>query len=380
MIEKLPSKYIDNLITDDEFEEELNTSGLGKKYKEEVGEVKKNIKRDLKKEDKKFQQQLLKEIQRAEFHDQLLSMAIAPFLNPTIKEKLGYRFVRCAPLLEKNIKNLDFLIFKDSEKRPIAIFGEVKGSISNPNQVIQEFFERKKVIEKNREYILKNYLKTKKDVIFEYVLVVFSRDAIHMKKAIEDKGGGIILWSADLVFSDLHLIASDKNSIKSSMLHADHDLCTTLDGLQTYLKIPIHYIQTHVVIRMRALLAVKEYHSAIVGISEQKFEKNEIDLYLEKTLHYLPKELRVEERDHIIQTAIELRLMKNEGDDYYFLTKSRGMKGQTKEFQSVWISKKATKNHEEKILEKVEPIRQKYKKLDDQQQPLSRFLENNSEE
>ena len=362
------------MINDEEFEKTLKSNNLGKKFKDEITRVRKDLRKGLKKENKKLEQSYKEEIRRSEYHDQLLSMAIAPFLNSAFQRKTGYKFLRCAPLLEKEVKNLDFLIFKDCEKKPIAIFGEAKSSISNPNQIIDEFIERKKILASHKDYVLKNYLNTNKNILFEYVLVVFSRDISRMKQAIEERKIPIILWSADLAFCDLNLVASDKKEIKPLMLHAESEFCNEIKNLQTYLKIPIHYVQSHVVVRMRSLISVKEYHSAITSTHDQKFTKDELDLYFQKTLHYLHQSLQDTEKKYLLTVASEMKLLKQVEDEYHFTTKSKGMKGQTKEFESTWISMKLTKNREEKLRKKIEEIYDKFRNLDNKQVSLTNYV------
>ncbi|MDE2589587.1 MAG: hypothetical protein KGL95_07975, partial [Patescibacteria group bacterium] len=181
------------MIDDTEFQQSLVTKGIGSRYINEVKDLRRKLRKDFKREDSKLIGDLRDELEQSKLHDQLISMAIFPFLEKSsVLRKLGYEFVKCAPLLEKGVKNLDYLIYKRSGKRAIAIFGEGKTRTSHPLQIINEYNDRKKIVEQNRNYILENYLDKSKETIFEYVLTVFSGDAVKMHDAIEQQGGELI--------------------------------------------------------------------------------------------------------------------------------------------------------------------------------------------
>ena len=146
------------MISDDEFTKKLVVKGLPRKYTDEVSKLRKKVRSTLKTNDAELTEKLSNELKIMELHDQLISMAIFPFLQNSALFNLGYQFVRTAPLLEKGIKNLDFLIYKRTGKSTIAIFGEAKSSISNKIKIINEYNERKKIVEEHRDYIIKNYL------------------------------------------------------------------------------------------------------------------------------------------------------------------------------------------------------------------------------
>lgn len=358
-------------MDDEEFLNSLKSDENKKEYREKVSQLRRDLNQGGKR--KKEADRLLEEIRISERHDQLTSMAIVPFLTNSKAKELGYRFIRCAPLLEKGVKNLDFLIFKDHEKRPIAIFGEAKSSISKPNEIIKEFLERKKEIAKYRNYILEKYLKTKKDTIFEYVLCVFSRDAIKMKTAIEENNGGIILWSADLGLMDLTLVASSDSKMKTTMLHADHDLCNALNQLRTSLKSALHYVQSHIVIRLRSLIITKDYVTAIRDDKSQRFNREDLDFYLKKTLFYLPKELQDKETEHLISIGKEFEIIKEVDGSYLIATKARGTKGQTKEIGKTWISSKVKRKEEKTMEERLEELQNEIISKDKKQTSIDEF-------
>lgn len=364
------------MIDDVEFINSLKTDENKKEYREKVSQLRKDLKNHSTKNKKELEKLLTEEIRTSERHDQLTSMAIVPFLTKSKAKELGYRFIRCAPLLEKGVKNLDFLIFKDHEKKPIAIFGEAKSSISKPNEIIKEFLERKKEIAKYRDYILENYLKTKKDVIFEYVLCVFSRDAVQMKTTIENNGGGIILWSADLGLMDLSLISSDDPNLKSSMLHVDHDLCNSLNQIRTSLKSALHYVQSHIVIRMRSMIITKDYVNTIKDEKSQRFKKEDLDFYLKQTLFYLPKELREQESNYLVTVGKNSEIIKEIENSYLIATKARGTKGQTKEIEKIWLLTKIKNKEKSKSAKEIEKLQQEIIVKDKKQTSIDEFPNN----
>lgn len=364
---------IDN---DTEYEKSINSVSLKAIYKEDVSDFRQTLRQDFNSQYKKQRDNLVDEIHIAESHDQLVSMSIFPFIqkNNSITN-LGYHFVRCAPLLEKDVKNLDFLMHKNEGRKSIAIFGEAKSSISKPSQVIEEFIQRKQIVAKHRNYILKNYLKTHKDTIFEYVLVVYSKDAVAMRDEILNKDSGIILWVADFGMKDLRLLGESKTGKKPQISHVDHDLSKILGkGVSTTLRVPLHYVQTHIVRRLRALIATKEFINAITDTTAQKFDKENLEHYLEKSLYYLPKSLQEKERTHLINAAIDLGLISVNGDEYTLLTKAKRAKNQSSEFQKKWVDETIKKSQTLKLEQAILELRKKYTESDRKQDTVDKYF------
>jgi len=363
------------LTSDNEFEKSLTVKGLSHKYHDQAVKLRKKLRKQLKTDDKKYADSLEDEIHQMELHDQLVSMAIFPFLqNTSISSQLGHQFIRSAPLLEKEVKNLDFLIYRKGGNVPIAIFGEAKTKIQNPTQIINEFKERKKVIESNKQYILEKYLDNPNKVIFEYVLCVFSSDAAKMKEVIEQSGGNIILWSADLAFSDLQLEGSKKSKTRRNMSHADTELSRSLNKVSTSKKASIMFQQSHIVTKLKSLITVKEFVNAIKHVKMQKFSQTDLDYYLSRVLFYLDGTTRNEIRDYIIKKAQELEFLKSESGEYKIITAQKNNRGQEKELERRWIHQKVETRHKQRMEEEVAKLRDEYQELNQKQPSMDKFF------
>ena len=72
--------------------------------------------------------------------------------------------MRSDPLCEKGLRNFDFLLFKRHAKTSVAIFGEVKSSVTNPSRIIDDFEKKRETVELNREFIATNYLGVKQRI------------------------------------------------------------------------------------------------------------------------------------------------------------------------------------------------------------------------
>ena len=357
------------MISDDEFTKKLVVKGLSRKYIEEVSNLRKKVRSELKNNDVELTETLYKELETMELHDQLISMAIFPFLQHSALFNLGYQFVRTAPLLEKGIKNLDFLIYKRTGKSTIAIFGEAKSSISNKTKIINEYNERKKIVESHRDYILKQYLgNPTTNVIFEYVLCVFSGESTKMKEVIEENGGNLILWSADLAFSDLRLEGSRNPKLRSTMSHSDPDLSRTLNKIPTSKKTAILFQQSHIITKLKSIITIKEVTNALNHTKSQQFFVSGLTDYINKVFFYLDDESKNNEINNILKKATEMQLITKHEDGYIISVGPKSVRGQEKEFERRWIQRHVTHNHGELLNAQVQSLRDKYL-LKDSAQP-----------
>lgn len=363
------------MIDDNDFAASLIDKRLGKKYLSEIIDVRKKLKTELKQQDERIHGELKKEIERMELHDQLISRAIFPFLqNGPLTIELGYQFVRCAPLLEKEVKNLDFLIYRKEGKKAIAIFGEAKSSISHPDQIMHEFNDRKKIVDNNKKYILENYLDKSKETMFEYVLCVFSSDVAKMRDAIDKNGGGIILWSADQGFNDLSFVGSNNPNTRASMSHADANLSRMLQKISTHKKASLNYLQSHIVIRLRSIIAVKEFLNAVNDNNSQKFNRSDLEFYLKRVLYYVSSETQISELDYLLKVGLEIRFLKFEDGVYSIDTESKGYKSQQNELQSKWLESVIARRRTEKLENEINKIQNTYAAEDKRQRSMESFL------
>lgn len=350
------------MISDDEFIKKLIVKGLSRKYKEDASKLRKKLRSILKTNDHELTEKMINELEIMEYHDQLISMSIFPFLQTSSLSPLGYRFIRTAPLLEKGVKNLDFLICRKTEKATIVIFGEAKSSISNRTKIINEYNERKKVIETHRKYILEQYLgNPTNNVIFEYVLSVFSAEAAKMKESIEQNGGSIILWSADLAFSDLRLEGSRNPQLRHTMSHSDHDLSRSMNKISTSKKTAILFQQSHIVTKLKLIITVKEVANAFNHTKDQRFSLSLLTEYIDKVFFYLDDKTKELEIQNILQKATDMKLItKHEDGGYMISVGPKSIRGQESEFTRRWIQRHVTGKHEDLLSTEINALREQY--------------------
>jgi hypothetical protein len=170
-----------DLISEEGFIRSLQHPDIKKKYISER-RIRVRATKTKFKSDKKFLEDKINNfIEEDKRHSAIINSCIIPFTEGPLSIT-EYKFIRVAPLLELNLPNMDFLLFKRNSPCNFAIFGECKGSFSNPANVIRELEERKGYIEQNKEYITTNYLNLSTDekVHFEYVIAVTDKDAVRM--------------------------------------------------------------------------------------------------------------------------------------------------------------------------------------------------------
>ena len=79
-------------------------------------------------------------------HREILNGCVYPFTQRgKISSELKYHFVRGSPLHELGEKNFDFLLYKPSDRSPVAVMGEAKGSVSKHSGIVKEALGRKQV-------------------------------------------------------------------------------------------------------------------------------------------------------------------------------------------------------------------------------------------
>lgn len=184
---------------------------LDKMHRKDKNKFLKSEKNCFKKEYKKWKsirekkkQNFKEEIRKNQRHDRYLNLCIFPFIQVEKTELAQYRFVRPEPLVELNldngVKNFDFLLYNNKSR--VAIFGEVKTSISSLNRassVLNEIKTQIREVEKNLDYIKQNYLKTEKSIRIEFVIAVPSQYAEEMTQVIYKNQESIITWAIHLI-------------------------------------------------------------------------------------------------------------------------------------------------------------------------------------
>ncbi len=227
------------------------------KYKKIRKQKIKEKKEEFATQKSKIRAEIERDIEKDQRHRDLLNMCIFPFCLPGKITKLGYRFIAAEPLAELGIKNFDFLIY--NQKNRVAIFGEAKGSVSNPRKTVFETNERINAVKEQIEYISEAYMGESPSCV-EYVIGVHAMDDEKMIREIHKRGGGIIVWSIDRYNSTLApktLLDDEKKAIELGMLHRDASLINVIKNVQTSHKVFEIFSSSHIFSLMRILLLAK---------------------------------------------------------------------------------------------------------------------------
>ncbi len=187
-------------MDDEEFLKFLNFKELKEAYIEEKKQRLYTIEQEFESQKNFLEASKRNSIETDRRHRGMVNVCVAPFTEKGSLINAGYQFIRASPLAEFHIPNVDFLLFKQTQRAKIAILGEAKGSISNPDKIINEFQSRIEIINQKQDYIKANYLKVSvsENVFFEYVLAVPSRDAPDILNRVIEKGSGIVVWHAPI--------------------------------------------------------------------------------------------------------------------------------------------------------------------------------------
>ena len=171
-------------------------------------------------------------IQEDQYHKEVLNACIFPFVQQgVITNQLDYSYLRSSPLSELGLKNVDFLIASRTDG--VVIFGEAKGSISDPSVVISQYKKRIKIIEDNIEHIKKIFPEFKS---IEYVLGIQSVDVMETSKAILRSSANIILWQVskwDDQLLSLAVPTTEDNTQLQRIMHSNNNLNKILSKVPT---------------------------------------------------------------------------------------------------------------------------------------------------
>ncbi|MBU7017885.1 MAG: hypothetical protein HXS44_10270 [Theionarchaea archaeon] len=198
-----------------------------------------------------------KEIEKDQKHRDLVNMCIFPFCSPGKVTKLGYRFIMAEPLAELGAKNFDFLIY--NKENNVALFGEVKGSVSDPRRTVSETEERIDIVKEHMEYISENYLGELPSYV-EYIIGLYAADDEKVIREIHRRESRIIVWSIDRynsILSPKTLRDDEKMAIKVGVLHRDASLINAVKNVKTSHKVFEIFSSSHIFSLMRIILLAK---------------------------------------------------------------------------------------------------------------------------
>ena len=229
-------------------------------------------------------------------------------------------------------------MFKREGSRPVAIFGEVKGSVTNFTQVLKEMGERRKVIESNLDHIKTHYLDTRSDPILEYVLAIKSSLSTKMRDTILEGPERAILWQVDYMHHQLSLVQAPRQQPDRRMMtHGDSELTRILgsgDGVSSYENTFAFYPQSHILAKLLAMLPVIDIEGANVILRPFKLAQ-----YVGAQLSYLDEGARQREVDSIVSEAekVGFAVKTRESPDLLIPSRSRARASLETELRRRWM-------------------------------------------
>lgn len=260
------------MVSDEQFETELNFEDLKAKYREAVRKSRESLTKKHAAERVELRKLKLAGLEAERIHRDLLNLCVYPFTEQgKCQRELGYRFLRASPLSELGLPNFDFLIARlyPAEEIAILIAGEAKGSVGSPKGVVDDVAKKRGVFIENSEVVLAQYLGQDKNrkYLLETVVAVDSVDSSNMITAIVESGEPIKVWHGPSTGPALLSIASPPSSAHGAhkYLHADAKLNRLLDKLPTIRRTFDVWPNTHTLIQLGAL--IRASHPEEYGMS-----------------------------------------------------------------------------------------------------------------
>jgi hypothetical protein len=253
----------------------------------------------------------------------------------------------------------------------IAIFGECKGSFSDPASIIKELKERKAYIEQKKEHIVSNYLHLlpSERVYFEYVIAVPDKDAARMQSCIIDKEGGFILWQTSLTGKAEISCIFPPSSLdsKEKMMHIDHTLRKQFKGSRSIAcsRVMIDYFpQSYEFNKLSSLLRAARFNGS--NDSERIVTKKDLEDLISSDIFYMDHDFIQSEVSDVISKGLEIefltRLNGGEEECYKITTNPRRSNSLERHLKVKWIKSKLEKELERMKKEAIIEIRRKFEK------------------
>jgi hypothetical protein len=154
------------LLDDTDFISYLAFDDLQNEYRIKKKAILKSVDEDFEKSKEDKISKKIEGIQQDQYHRKVLNGCIFPFSYEGPLANLGYYFYRAAPLSElDSTSNLDFLLLHPKPPT-LAIFGEAKGQLNDPDRIVDETKKRIRVVYDNLSYLQDNYFKFKGELEF----------------------------------------------------------------------------------------------------------------------------------------------------------------------------------------------------------------------
>jgi hypothetical protein len=257
------------------------------------------------------EQSIVAGIEDARRHREIVNACVFPFTRSKgeLRTETGYEFICGSPLHELGVENADFLLFKNEERHKIAVIGEAKGTVSNPDSIVNEAKSKVETALQNLDYIKTNYLRLPKDenVHIEYVLAVPVNWANDVLNCIIERGGGFVTWAVPLTGdAELRMAFPPKRLAKGirriSMMHRDHKLNEMLDGGTPSERNEFSmFPQMHGYLELTTLLRITTIEGSKVMVTRDRLAG-----LLSKELFYMDDSYRNRKVDSIIADGLSV--------------------------------------------------------------------------
>lgn len=363
------------MIDDESFINSLEIEDLKKKYIKLKEEKIKFIDEKFSNDFNSLKAKLEKEIQIDKNHRMILNACIFPFSQKNSFENYGYIFLRASPLSEIGEKNFDFLLFNKTNH---VIIGEAKGQVKDPSRVIDEYKQRRSILEDNMDYFKNTYLNSG-NCDSEFVLGVNWADSNETMKSILRKKLDIIVWSVGVDFITLKnrilkFVAPPSQPDKShkKMLHVNRKLCSL--ETETSIDYKSFFPDSHIFAKLMLLIYLEEDENG-------NFRYDDLTELVKTELHYLGNDEIRKIVDEILKMGQEINFLDKVSSfaepQYKIISKGKKADTREKELKNKWIKYQINKKKEQEIIQEISTLherllneRKKYKTMLD-------FTENN---
>lgn len=296
-----------------------------KKYLKEKDKIVEDIQRNFENTREIRESQLNAEIAQDKTHREIINICIYPFTQNGSLSDTGYQYVRQNPLAEfEGTPNFDFLLFKNSTRCGVAIFGECKGgSVSNPNTVIDDMVDKKCHVNKNIQYIKSDYLKLPADskIILEYVLAVPWNVSDNVLNRIIERGEEIVTWAVPRTGDPEMSIKNPQEQIKErhKFLHHDKKLKKRLNNVKSNRKFINIFLCSHTFSKLQALILAASWHGDVFAVDKTILRNN-----ISQDMLNIDDKVIVCELESIIEKGLEIGFLEHVPNEEIFRVISRG--------------------------------------------------------
>lgn len=308
-----------------------------------------------------------KGIKEDKFHKEVLNSCIFPFVQTgLLSAKSDYAYLCSSPLSELGVKNVDFLIA--SQSKGIAIFGEAKGSIEDPNRVISQYRDRMKVINEHLDEVKKFVPNLTK---IEFVLGVPSMDAMETIKAILRSNINIILWEVGGMGEQQLSVVVPPNvdeRTKNTVMHSDKDLNRLLSKVATSREYKTFFHESHPVTKMSLLSALdKNPRNSFSYTTVKKIVEAELDNTDAKEIDRITRDM--------ITLSININFVNCKDDGHYKIQSIyKNAKSRYDELRKKWIDFRFNQDLEAHLNEEITKIQQEFAEKQKKQLSLEEYF------